>query len=735
MSTCHEIAVFFYTPDSHGENEGISPMKDEVKTTQKLVEELASAKQRIAELEQAGKKYLTIIQNIRDGVYMLDNSGKFTFVNDVLVKRSGFHAEWFIGRSYLDVVSKEDRERVERIFNAAKDGRTQTYDLYLSYPTASGKPICVEVCAVPLLDGDEVIGRLGISRDVTERKQAEKAFQESEERFRLAAESTADLIWEWDIRTGDLAWFGPIDKALGYETDEFPRTIDAWERIIHPDDHAHVMAGLDRHLKDRTPYDKEYRVLRKDGGVIYWADRGCAVWNQEGEPCKMFGAVTDITDRKLLEDRIKASERQFRTFIESIPIGIFVYEGSKFSYLNLASERITGYTRDELYLLDVWEIVHPDFRDIIREHMHRRQRGESVPDYHEFKIITKSGEERWLGRGVIAIKMDGEPLFLLTATDITDRRQVEEVLRKSEEKYRALMENSSDAILLADEHGDLIEANKTAEKLFGYTREELLQMHYTQIHPMMELERTIAAFKDIVTHGQGGLQNGAIQRKDGTVVPIDITSTVIQYSGRKVIQAAFRDITEHRQMEDTLERLVRERTAELSEKNKQMVEEIKERKRAEAALRKKTKELQLHTGKLEELNSALKVLLKRREEDKTDLEEKIISNVKEIVEPYVKKLRKTRLNMDQSTYVNIIETNLNGIISPFLRDLTSKHPNLTSREIQIAYLIKAGKITKEIMDIMGSSKGAIDFHRNNIRAKLGLKNKKSSLRSYLLSMS
>jgi PAS domain S-box-containing protein len=245
------LLCFSYTPRSHGENEGSSPMKDELKTSQKLVEELASAKQRIAELERAEKEHLTIIQNIRDGVYMLDSSGKFAFVNDVIVERSGFPAEWFLGRSYLDVVSKEDRERVESIFNAAKDGRTHTYEI--SYPSATGKPLCVEVCAVPLLDGDKVIGRLGISRDVTKRKQAEKAFQGSEERFRLAAESTADLIWEWDIRTDDLSWFGPIDKALGYDVGEFPRTIGAWESIIHPDDHA-------RHGRIGSPSERSHTL-------------------------------------------------------------------------------------------------------------------------------------------------------------------------------------------------------------------------------------------------------------------------------------------------------------------------------------------------------------------------------------------------------------------------------------------------------------------------------------------
>ena len=218
--------------------------------------------------------------------------------------------------------------------------------------------------------------------------------------------------------------------------------------------------------------------------------------------------------------------------------------------------------------------------------------------------------------------------------DITERKQAEEALRKSEEKYRAVLENASDPILLADEQGNLIEANRMAKSFFGYPRKELLQMHYTQLHPTMELERTIAAFEDNLTHGKGGLHKGIVLRKDGTIVPVDITTTAVEYDGRRVLQASFRDISEHKRTEDSLEILVWERTVELSEKNKQLVEEIKEHKRAEAALQKKKKELMLHAGKLQEMNAALKVLLKQREEDKTELEEKVMANVKELLLPY-----------------------------------------------------------------------------------------------------
>ena len=162
--------------------------------------------------------------------------------------------------------------------------------------------------------------------------------------------------------------------------------------------------------------------------------------------------------------------------------------------------------------------------------------------------------------------------------------------------------------------------------------------------------------------------------------------------------------------------------------------DINERKLAEQALKERKKELEIKTSNLEEANAAFKVLLERRDEDKIELEEKVLSNVKELVVPYLEKLEKTGLDASQKTYLSILESNLNEIISPFLHTLSSKYLNISPREIQVANLVKQGKTTKEIAELMISSTRAIEFHRNNLRNKLGLKNKKANLRSYLLSL-
>jgi DNA-binding CsgD family transcriptional regulator len=145
-------------------------------------------------------------------------------------------------------------------------------------------------------------------------------------------------------------------------------------------------------------------------------------------------------------------------------------------------------------------------------------------------------------------------------------------------------------------------------------------------------------------------------------------------------------------------------------------------------------ELETSIQRLEELNAALKSLLKHRDQDKRDMEERFLSNVKELVLPYIQKLKETELVGLQATFVEIAESNLNDITSPFLQKITSRYRNFTPKEIQVASLIKEGKRTKEIAQILGISKSAIDLHRNSIRNKLGLINKKTNLRSYLMSL-
>jgi DNA-binding CsgD family transcriptional regulator len=157
------------------------------------------------------------------------------------------------------------------------------------------------------------------------------------------------------------------------------------------------------------------------------------------------------------------------------------------------------------------------------------------------------------------------------------------------------------------------------------------------------------------------------------------------------------------------------------------VRDVTERKRTEG-------ELKAKSLNLEEVNAALRVLLKQREQDKNELEEKILYNVKKLVLPYIERLKERRIDEEQRTYLNILETNLNNIVSPFIKKMSHIYSHFTPTEISVANFIKDGKTIKEIARIFGVSENAVNRHRQNIRNKLSLKKQKINLKTFLMSL-
>ena len=203
---------------------------------------------------------------------------------------------------------------------------------------------------------------------------------------------------------------------------------------------------------------------------------------------------------------------------------------------------------------------------------------------------------------------------------------------------------------------------------------------------------------------------------------------MLHIAKRKQIESVLNKI------QDELEIKVKVRTSELSAANNKLKVEIAERVQAETALKVREKDLEDKTKSLEELNSALKVLLKKRDEDKEDIEEKILINIKQLLLPYLEKLEQTQLKQDQFRYIEVLKSNLDGIVSPFLQNLSSKFFNLTPMEIKVANLIKDGKTTKEIAKFFGVSIRTVDGYRSNLREKMKIKNKKTNLSTYLLKL-
>jgi DNA-binding CsgD family transcriptional regulator len=191
----------------------------------------------------------------------------------------------------------------------------------------------------------------------------------------------------------------------------------------------------------------------------------------------------------------------------------------------------------------------------------------------------------------------------------------------------------------------------------------------------------------------------------------------------------------HKNGEDILCRVKAVRIGESLQKRRLIVtyENITEQKRTQNILRQRTEELEQKTKNLEEANIALNVILKKRETDKSTIEEGVVHNIRELIMPCIQQMKRGRMADEALKYLSLVESYLMNIASPFLLKLSLEHLNLTPKEVLVASLLKDGKSSKEIADLLNITVRGVDFHRNKIRRKLGLSNKKENLRSYLIS--
>jgi PAS domain S-box-containing protein len=285
-----------------------------------------------------------------------------------------------------------------------------------------------------------------------------------------------------------------------------------------------------------------------------------------------------------------------------------------------------------------------------------------------------------------------------------ERKQTKQNQRASEERYRTLFKLAADSILLIDpKTSEILEFNDSAHKNLGYTREEFNHLKIADLDvyesPELFFKRTKKLLNGIPVSNFETKQ----RRKDGVIRDVHVSGTLIEIGDRKYILSIWRDITERKKIENAL----RENEAKLAEQAKN----------------------------LEETNTALKVLLSLRNEEKERTEENILSNVKQLINPYLKKLRHTGLSAEQENFVNIVESNLAEITSSLTPKLFSKSIGLTPRELDVANLVKNGLSIQEIAKTLSISDHAVAFHRKNIRNKLGLSRKKINLRSYLQNLS
>lgn len=447
-----------------------------------------------------------------------------------------------------------------------------------------------------------------------------------------------------------------------------------------------------------------------------------------------------VSKVRQLEDKLQEEKDKFRSLIEIIPAMVFIKDKHNRTIecnelyakaLDTPKQKILNRSINGLF--PEADIHFDDDLEVIAS---------GNAKYNIVNMLETSKGKLWLSTNKAPLTNKRSEIIgvIGCSLDISFQKQFEEKLRESEERYRFIFEGTQDAIVIVSPDAKILDVNRATSILSGYDRSELKGMSLADLNENLDIHSHKGFFHRILA-GEYVISEAKIIRKDRTEIDTEFCGIKMMIRGNPYVHLVARDIGERKRArenliryQDHLEMLVEQRTAELRRINAELEREIGERKKTEKALRKRENELKGQSDHLEEVNHALKVLLEQRENDKKELEEAVLSNVKELVYPYLERMKKSRLSTKQTTLLNILESNLSNIISPFVRKLSSRFLNLTPMEIKVANLVKEGKTNDEIADLLFLSTNTILSHRYHLRSKLGLKNKKINLRIYLKSL-
>jgi len=401
---------------------------------------------------------------------------------------------------------------------------------------------------------------------------------------------------------------------------------------------------------------------------------------------------------------LRESEERYRTVVEfTSDLTYWHAADGQFIYVSPSCKKVTGYSTHEfMNNPKIFEtIIHPEDR-FKWDKTCQITIADLSSNPMEYRIKTKKGEIRYVDHICKPI-YDNDDNFLGVRgaiRDISKRRKAEDALRQETLRNEIILKTAMDSFLLMDIKGEILYANKAASTISGYLQKEIIGMNIRDFETGKTYQKIIKRTKELEKSGADRFETKFCCR-DGRIIDIETSTNYVKMGEENFFFSFFHNITMRKQIEQSL--------------------------------KKRDRELKTKAGNLEEANTALKVLLKRRDKDKSELEEKVLLNVKELVMNYIERLKNSNLDDRQAAWVEIMESNLNDIVSPFAHGLSTQYLKLTPMEIQVADLIKHGKTSKEIAELQNLSKGTIDTHRDNIRKKIGIKNKKMNLMTQLLS--
>ncbi len=500
---------------------------------------------------------------------------------------------------WSDLIHPEDRDEVLEGLDRAVEGTDSRWSHVYRFRRVDGTFAYVHDQGTILRHADGKAYRMiGGLNDITDRVNARRELVENEQRFRALARASHDAIWEWDIQTGKLAWNEGISTMLRYEHTGIDASLQWWRDRIHPDDATRVVESLHEALETgRHEWTQEYRFMRGDNVYTHVVDRGAIIRDELGNPIRVIGGMNDITER-LETNRLLEENRVFIEKAQQVanmgswrcilhPAGELVWSANVYDIFGVGEQDFTG-TVEFFY-----SCIHPeDLPGVKERYLEAIDHGTLYELDH--RIIRPGGEVRWVREyGEILRDEKGNAVEVIgVVQDITDRKLMEEALRRSEKRFKRLFDSNLIGILIGDMQGVILDANDAFLRMIGRTRHELenggIPSGEITVGGMTELDHR--AIEQLRQDRAYEPYEKAYCRADGSVVHVLLGGMMLSEGEELTINFAV-DITElvetRRSLEisnESLEQKVADRTAILQDQFRRMssLKELADNARAEA---------------------------------------------------------------------------------------------------------------------------------------------------------
>ena len=511
-------------------------------------------------LHESEEKYRTLIENAVEAI-LVAQDGVFVFTNPKGEELFGRSQEELASRSLTYFIHEEDREMVGGRHERRLRGEVppQVYPFRIMDKNRHIKWVELKVV---LFSWEERPATLCFMTDITGQKRAQESLKESEERYRNLVELSPEAIFVHQegqikyINREGTRIFGAVNprELIGKLVME----------LIHPDYHEVVKARVEQVYSTRKTLPRaELKYVRIDKQVIDVEARGTDI-DYLGKPATL-SVIRDITNEKRKEKELKESEERYRLLIESADLSgqaIIIHQDrgeveAVCVFSNRTAVSITGYTQEELDNLSWMDILHPQDRDAALKRYRIRLSGKDIPDLFEASIIRKDGKEVPIELSSTISEFQGNSALVTFFKDITDRRQVEEALRKSEERYRELVENAVMGFYQIEKQGKYQMVNRRMAEIFGYASpqefmEDIDNVSALYVHPD-ERSKILQQIDD-----KGSLEGVEVEfkKKTGENIWVKLnTRATSDKDGGVIYEGTLEDITERKQMEEERKKL------------------------------------------------------------------------------------------------------------------------------------------------------------------------------------